>query len=247
MSKLLFVFFFFLLFPPSVLGQQDSVQVRYDSAPFPVVKKISDEDLEQYHNDPKFDYEIVKAEITWWDNFKAWLGNILLRFFEWVFGTERAVGFLAAFLRIVPYILLGILIYILIRFFLKVNANALTQTKANEALVSLSEEEHIIKNEDIQQLIRKALAVQDYRLAIRYYYLFILQKMSDKEVIEWEQQKTNDDYLKEIQQVEIKRPFRTITRLYDYIWYGGFVIDASKYQRAELAFLNLQKILEKNA
>ncbi len=231
------------------LGQawsQDSVPLNYDEAPLEVVE-IDKEQLESYRNDPDFDYEVVKTERTIWDDFMDWLGNLFLRFFEWIFGAEKAVGFLATFLRVVPYLLLGILIFILIKFFLKVNANAMRQAKKDSSTVTLSEEEHLIRNEDIQALIRKALADNDYCLAIRYYYLFLLQKMSDQELIDWQLQKTNDDYLKELRTQELKGPFKTITRLYDYIWYGSFALDKAKYQQAERAFIHLQKTLERHA
>ncbi|NHF61311.1 DUF4129 domain-containing protein [Flavobacteriaceae bacterium TP-CH-4] len=244
MQQLLFVLLFGLSLSAS-LGQ-DTIPITYDWEPLEVVE-ISEDRLEAYRNDPAFDYEVVKTERTWWDDFKEWLGNVLLRFFEWVFGAEKAVGFLANFIRIIPYILLGVLIFILIKFFLKANANAMELAKKDESLVVLSEEEHLIKNEDIQVLIQKALTAKDYRLAIRYYYLFILQKMSAKNLIEWQLQKTNDDYLEELQSKELKGPFRTITRLYDYIWYGSFSLDEAKYQRAERAFQKLQQTLDRNA
>tara|TARA_R110002167_G_scaffold27871_12_gene94584 strand:- start:877 stop:1587 length:711 start_codon:yes stop_codon:yes gene_type:complete len=227
----------------SVAGQQDSLSLQYDTTPFSAVKKISETDLQPYKNDPKFDYEVVKLETTWWDEFKSWLGNQLLRFFEWIFGIEKAEGFLSGFFQILPYLLIGILLYILIKFFLNVNANVLRQAKAEGSLVSLSDEEQIIKHEDIQELIRKAVLEKDYRSAIRYYYLLILKKMGERELILWAQQKTNDDYIKELQSSDLLIPFNTITRLYDYIWYGSFALDEAKYLKARQAFLNLHKKL----
>ena len=242
MQRILLVCYLCFVFAPSLWGQQDSLEVHYDDAPI-TSKKISEKDLQTYRDDPSFNYEVATAQRTWWDDFKAWVGNQLLRFFEWVFGGENAVGYLAVFLRIIPYILLGILIFILIKFFLKVNANTLWQAKKDDAYVSLSEEEHIIKNEDIQELIRKALAERNFRLAVRYYYLFTLQLMTDKNLIDWQLQKTNDDYLKELKGTRLQEPFRTITRLYDYIWYGNFDLDEVKYMKAESAFVQLQKTL----
>lgn len=240
-------FFFFLIFwflsTSSTFGQNDSVPINYDTAPLHI-KKISDDDLQKYKNDPKFDYEIVKVESTWWDDFKTWLWNLLLRFFEWIFGIDEAVGALAIFLRILPYLLLAILLFLLIKFFLSVNARAPIDSQGDQAFVGLSEEEQIIKNEDIEELIKRALAEKNYRLAIRYYYLLILQLMSDKELIRWETQKTNRDYLKEIKKPGLQQPFTKITRLYDYIWYGDFSIDEAKYQKAALTFSSLQKIIQ---
>lgn len=231
-----------IFFAAPASGQQDSLGVQYDNAPL-TVKQITDKDLQPYREDSSFDYEEALVERTWWDDFTDWIGNQLLRFFEWLFGGENAVGYLAAFLKIIPYILLAILIFILIKFFLNVNANTLRQARKEDAYVSLSEEEHIIKNEDIQALIRRVLADKNYRLAIRYYYLFTLQLMTDKNLIDWQLQKTNDDYIKELGSTDLQKPFQVITRLYDYIWYGNFDLDEGKYMKAEHAFIALQKTL----
>ena len=118
--------------------------------------------------------------------------------------------------------------------------------KNREHSVILSEEENIIKNEDIQQLIKEAVAQKNYRLAIRYYYLGILKLLTEKDFIEWQLQKTNSDYLAEINNDDIKLNFSKITWLYDYIWYGDFAIDENGYSRAERSFLELQTKLGSN-
>lgn len=227
----------------NTIAQQDSLIVKYDTERLEP-KKISEEDLNKFKNDPKFDYEIIESNPTWWDDFLTWLWNLFLRFFEWIFGVEAAAGALATFLRILPYLLLVLLLYLLIRVFVT-NARTPFHTQQNKAYVSLSEEEHIIKNEDIQVLIQKALDDKNYRLAVRYYYLYILQLMSDKELIDWQLQKTNHDYENEIKKPDLKKAFTKITRLYDYVWYGDFDIDEPQYQRAEVIFSNLQKTLKK--
>lgn len=246
MRKLLLFAVLFVLCANSTVAQQDSTLVTYDSAPLEV-EQIDTEDLQKYQDDEAFNYEIKKGEPTWWGDFKTCLGNLLLRMFEGIFGVEKAIGFLATFLRVVPYLLLGLLIYLLIKFFLNVNARSLQQAQKNNSLVFLSEEENIIKNEDIDELIRKALADKNYRLAIRYYYLYILKLMSEKDLITWELQKTNDDYLQEIKKTVLKQSFTKITRLYDYTWYGNFPIDEARYNTAEKAFLQLQKMIKANA
>ncbi len=238
------VFILLLLWMPTsfVCGQTDSTTVQFDTAPLQV-KEITEEDLESYQNDPKFDYEVTPIDLTWWDDFKTWVNNLFLRFFEWLFGAEKAVGILAIFFKIIPYLLLVFTLYLLIRFFINVNTRSIINTAKNESIVSLSEEEHIIKNEDILKLIQEALANHNYRLAVRYYYLHILKLMSDKEIISWEMQKTNDDYIKEIQQDELIAPFSKITGLYNYIWYGNFAIDQTAYQKLEVHFSSLQNKL----
>ncbi|MBU2946926.1 DUF4129 domain-containing protein [Zobellia uliginosa] len=245
MRKLHFSLLLVLCYYGILSAQKDSLGIAYDSVPLQV-KTIGEEDLSKFYQDDAFKYEVSVAERTWWDDFLSWLSNLMLRIFEGIFGVEKASGFLAVFFRLVPYILLGVLIYILIRFFLNINASALKQTKTNKALVSLSEEEHIIKNENIQELIEQALAKNDFRLAVRYSYLQILKLMSEKELIAWEPQKTNHDYLKEISKAELQNPFSTITRLYDFTWYGDFPISEIEYQKAKKTFLSIAKTIGAN-
>ncbi|WP_226968018.1 DUF4129 domain-containing protein [Zobellia roscoffensis] len=221
------------------------MRIVYDTVPLQV-KTISEDELNKFYEDDAFQYEITEAERTWWDDFKSWLSNIMLRIFEGIFGVDEASGILAVVIRIFPYVLLGILIYILIRFFLNINSTSLKQAKANAALVSLSEEERIIKNENIHDLIEQALARKDYRLAVRYSYLHVLKLMSEKELITWKPQKTNDDYLQEISKTNLQKPFTTITRLYDFTWYGDFHISEVEYQKARKAFLSIEKIINSN-
>lgn len=226
----------------TLLSQQDSTIVQHDNSLLDL-KEISKEDLQTYKENPDFDYEIAKSDTIWWNDITTWLGNLTTRFFEWIFGVEKAAGFMSSFLRIIPYLLMAFLLFILIKFFLNVNATGLVHSKTNNAIVALSEEEHIIKNEDIDQLIQNALKENNHRLAIRYYYLLILRQLSDKKLIDWQLQKTNDDYINELQKEEIKNPFSHITLLYDYIWYGNFAIDEAKFRKAESKFISLKKHL----
>lgn len=240
MQKVRFLVVLLLVWQRS-MSQNDTL-VRYDATDV-VPIDITQEDLKPYQEDEAFNYEVVKADNTWWDAVKNWFYNLLIGFFEWLFGVEQAVGYLAAFLKILPYILLAILLFLIIRFFIKANTRSLIYTQNNPNLVSLSEEERIIKNEDIQKLIKDALAQNNFRLAIRYYYLYILKLLTERELIDWQLQKTNDDYINELIPKELKSPFSRATLLYDYIWYGEFNIDQERYAKAEQVFDSLKKTI----
>ncbi|UWX53989.1 hypothetical protein NYZ99_13010 [Maribacter litopenaei] len=154
----------FILLTSVILAQQDSVSIKYDTSEITPIN-ISDSDLESFQNDSDFNYEIVEKNAPdWWIAFKNWIGSVFMKLFEWIFGIEKATGAFNSFLQILPYLLLGILIFILIKFFLNVNARSIHQSKKNQALVGLSEEEHIIKNENIETLINNALSEGNYRL-----------------------------------------------------------------------------------
>jgi hypothetical protein len=226
------------------LWAQDSIaMIKKDTTELRPIQ-IEESQLEHFRNNPDFDYEeAISVAPDWWITFKNWIASIFIKFFEWLFGVEKAAGAFGTFLHLVPYVLLAVFLFILIKFFIGVNTRAVLHAKKSQAIVALSEEEHIIKNEDIQQLIENAIGQKDYRLAVRYYYLYILQLMSEKELIVWELQKTNEDYKLELQKQELVEPFATSTRLYNYFWYGEFPIDKTKYKKAEANFLSLKKLL----
>lgn len=221
-----------------LFAQNDSI-VRYDSTEIQPLE-ISDDDLREFLNDDVFNYEVVEPKSTWWDAVTNWFYNIIRSFFEWIFGVENAGGYLAIFLKILPYLLLAIFLYLVIRFFIKANTRSLIYNEKNPNMVILSEEERIIKTEDIQQLIKEALAEKNYRLAVRYYYLFILKSLSERELIAWQRQKTNDDYSNELSGSPLKQQFNRATLLYDYIWYGEFQIDQDRYSKVEEVFVSLK-------
>lgn len=75
--------------------------------------------------------------------------------------------------------------------------------------VFLNEEENIVQSENIGELIASAVKDGDFRLAIRYYYLQLLRQLNQKELIKYEFQKTNSEYLNEIKadnlQLQLKK------------------------------------------
>ncbi|MHA7863896.1 DUF4129 domain-containing protein [Flagellimonas marinaquae] len=230
-----------LLLSWTLVAQNDSI-VKYDTSDIEAVQ-IDQDDLQTYREDSAFNYEEAQAEDNWWTDFTNWFYNLIRRFFEWIFGVDNAEGFLALFFELLPYLLLALFLYLVIRFFVRSKIMGWGKDKRNPNVVSLSEDEHIIKNEDIRELIKEALSNQDYRLAIRYHYLYILQLLSERDIIDWQQQKTNEDYLNELSEYGHYADFGRATVLYDYIWYGEFSIEQDRYTKVETVFTSLQKAI----
>jgi hypothetical protein len=76
-------------------------------------------------------------------------------------------------------------------------------------------------------------------LAVRYYYLLLLKNLTDVNLIEYEFDKTNNDYLKEITSKAINQNFEKATLLYDYIWYGNFSVSENDFYKAQQVFKNI--------
>ena len=102
-------------------------------------------------------------------------------------------------------------------------------------VVTASAEEGSAITEDIfainyQREIDKAAAAGNYRLAVRLMFLRLLKNMSEKNIIRYQQDKTNFDYLVQLHGTSYYPHFFRITRNYEYSWYGKFDISEDNYE-----------------
>lgn len=238
------IYILFLLIANSVFAQKDSLIVQYDTNSQVEIKELSNEQLDEYRNDSDFDYTVKKRKTGVFKNIWNWFIRIILNILTWFFGVESATGILAIIIKVVPWLVLAAVLFLIIKFFLKINTNAIITGKTEKAKVILTEDEEIINNKNIEALILKAIEQKNYRLAVRYYYLLVLQKLQDNELIEWEQQKTNEDYIKEIKKESVTTKFKDLTRLYDFVWYGNFEINEVEFAKVETNFNNLTSRLK---
>ena len=237
------LFYIFVLITLYSNAQQDSLKVELDNEVIEL-KKFSPENLEEYKADRDFDYEVIKREPSMLERAFEWLYRVLLNFLEWIFGNEVATGIMAFVVRFLPYVIATLVLFLLIKFFLKVNTNSIISGQKNTSTVRFTKDEELIKSDDLPTLIKNAIAQKNYRLAVRYYYLLVLQKLSNAEIIDWEQQKTNEDYIGEIESTTLKQKFTSGTYLYDFVWYGNFELNEKEFEKAENQFNELTKLIK---
>ena len=241
MNKILLVILIF--FSVGVFAQTDTLVVKNDKSSI-VQKKIEAKNLEHYKSDADFNYkEEISTEPSFLERVFNWLGRQLKRLLEWIVGVKYAKDIFATVLTALPYIIAGIVLLLLLKFFLKVNSNSIVTTFKNTPIVSITEEEELIKTKDISKLIEKAIQQKNYRLAVRYYYIHILKQLAQQQFISWEQQKTNDDYSKEISEETIQSSFIKLTRLYDFVWYGNFAINEIEFTKIEIDFIEINHLI----
>lgn len=82
---------------------------------------------------------------------------------------------------------------------------------------------------EYQKEIGKAIGAGNYRLAIRLMFLQLLKNLVEKQVIEYKQERTNLDYLLQLQNTGYYKDFFRITRNYEYAWYGQFSISPEAF------------------
>lgn len=106
-----------------------------------------------------------------------------------------------------------------------------------------------LESEDIfsinyQKEIDKATQQGNYRLAVRLMFLRLLKNLTEKNIIQYKQGKTNFDYLLQLQPTRYYRDFFRITRNYEYSWYGQFEVDERAYYVILDDFKNFDRLLK---
>ena len=241
MKILLPVIAILIFFFGYVLPQEDSI----GRAPTKLQKVEFDESLlEEWRNDKDFNYLERETTTGWWTQFKGWITKKFHAFIDWLFGSYEPGSILELFITILPYLLLLMVLFLVAWLFVKLNPAYAATPLGKQAQVYFSEEEKIIKSEDVSKLINKAISEGNYRLAIRYHYLDALRKMDKQGNIDYSFDKTNQDYLAEIKSEELQHQFKRITRIYEYSWYGEFQVSAENFNLAESAFSKTEEMIK---
>lgn len=114
-----------------------------------------------------------------------------------------------------------------------------TVSSANNVKVLEEEEVTPTPGRNFDTAVAKAVSENNYRLAVRYLYLQLLQRLAAAGAIEFAVDKTNTEYLRELTGKPYKEAVSELTRYYDYVWYGEFEMDAALYAKVESKFKNL--------
>lgn len=148
------------------------------------------------------------------------------------------------FVKVIAFITVAaLLFFILYRIFGRgIRANPELRVSTTEILDDLDERP---MESDLDRYLKQALTEQDYRLAVRIYYLMLLKALHDKNIITWRKEKTNYDYLRELHKhPEIKR-LNNSTLLFEYIWYGDKAVNASEFHGIQPGFISLIEQIRK--
>lgn len=112
----------------------------------------------------------------------------------------------------------------------------LRNPKVRQRVEHLEQAVEDIHESDLERFLREALAEGNHKLAIRVYYLMIIKGLSEKQMIKWKKDKTNNAYVREMKKTEHYERFRDITRSFEKTWYGEKEIQQADFQRLEPQF-----------
>lgn len=243
-KQLFFLLFLVTVFPTAAQDSTAIEKLNYDEEKRKALD-FQKNYIEELKNQEAFDYIHFVPQESWWTQFKKWLGNLWNSILDYLFGDIEAGSFLAFLVDLLPYLVVVAILAFAVWLFFKYDIGSAILKEQDEPAVFLSEDEEIIRSENIQELILAAKREGKYRLAVRYYFLYMLKKLSDEEIVTFENDKTNEDYQHEIKDAEQQKLFKSLSYLYDFIWYGDFQISESDFLKAEKQFLYMNSKLEK--
>ena len=154
-------------------------------------------------------------------------------------------GLVFFFSKIFPFLLGIAIVFIILKTFLGTEIGFWNFKKSKSKVAEkLIYEDEDIHETDIDGLLQKAIDNKDYRLAIRYYYLSVLKTLSNKKLIDYHKDKTNSEYLFEIEDTNTRKHFSYLSYVYSYIWYGEFPIDETNFKLAESKYQSFKTSLK---
>jgi hypothetical protein len=146
-------------------------------------------------------------------------------------------------LRIIAYVVVISVVLYIIYAIVKNASFGYTPRRSSRQSIDPAAPVENIEELNIQSMLAQALAEGNYKLAVRLYYLALLQKLNEAGSIIWQKEKTNRDYLAELMQREYYHDVRSLTLAYEQVWYGEHLVSESTFRRLSGSFEELnQKI-----
>lgn len=192
-------------------------------------RSFSNAEIDKLRSDPDLNYQQppTMAE-SLWDRFKQWIAWFIQRLFEKAVTTDLG--------RVIMYTLAGIMVIVVIMTLLKVNAFKVFYSGADQAKKSYQVFHENIHEMDFERLIQEATEKNEFRLATRLIFLHALKLLSDKHLIDFNQGKTNHDYVEELTAADLKTGLNELSFYFDYAWYGNFSISDIQFQKIKNTF-----------
>ncbi|RZJ81356.1 MAG: DUF4129 domain-containing protein [Flavobacterium sp.] len=201
-----------------------------------VVRQIDEQAVNEYSKQRDFIYDDVSpASLSWWDRFWRAVGEWLQRLFSGGGKHVPKSGFFFVFLKYAAIVLaVALIVFIVLKIF-GLDLKFLTG-KSKSVDVPYEESLENIHEIDFEDHLGNAINAGNYRLAVRLLYLKTLKRLTDKNLIDWLPEKTNQTYVAELNGQTYQTDFADLTLQFEYIWYGDFYIDKASFEPINESF-----------
>lgn len=210
----------------------DSSRLDWRNVPDSMVRQLKDDDAFWYVDK---DMQAKKKEArkqkdgSWWQRFLEGLfdilGNPIVR-------QILFYGIIFLFILAATWFLINNQMNILGRSKQRIRSAREMESGAEDILSS-----------DLEKALAEAEVAKDYRLAVRIRYLQLLKALAEAQLIQYRDDATNMEYLTRLYGKPCYPQFFSLTRHYEYAWYGEAEVTADIYQRLTSDFTSLHKTL----
>lgn len=138
-----------------------------------------------------------------------------------------SAGFWKTLLFIILFLLAIWIVYILVKNKRPANKKVVVQNVENDWNPT------VISKTELELLLEKAIAQEDYRECVRIYFMFVLKELTKQGSIKWRSEKTNYDYILEMRGKANSQGFEETVRIYDIVWYGDYAISKDIFERLQ--------------
>jgi len=232
LKKILFIITLILIQLSAKSQVADSISYDYNST----VEIRTSNNIHTYLNDDFYLYDnepVVETE-TWWQKVLYWIGQLISKLFYFVDKGGKPLAYLFYF------VIFAIFVFILTKL-LGLNYQTLFFRSKKIKTQDFEFFEEDIHGINFEEIIKNTEKSGNYRKAIRYLYINYLKILTDNELIDWQPNKTNHDYDKEMRNSKYYSLHKHLSRVYEYIWYGEFSVDKLQYQKYNNDFKEVLK------
>ena len=139
---------------------------------------------------------------------------------------------------VIKYLIIGGLMVLIILQATKTRLSTIFYRHLNKSTVSISELDINMEDDKLEKMILDAISSKKYRIALRYLYIKLLKLLSSHNLINWKKGKTDHDYFNELKATTYHEPFRKLSIVYEYTWYGNFLPKEEQFLKLNDEFNN---------
>lgn len=229
---------------------EESMDTSYDLPPFisyeyatDIERRYFDSNFKDRYRTENFQYEPRVKHYSQWAQFRQWIIHWLERIFN-LQDKNVASTWFEYLKNFIALLFVIAVVYFIVKSILNKEGGWIFGRDALSDIIDHKNVEEKLQLADFGDLIDKAKRKGDYRLVVRFYYLWLLRKMSDKNLIEWDVNKTNTDYLYEIKDKKLRDRYSYHRYVYDYIWYGEFELSEQEFHKVEISFNEILRSID---
>ena len=209
-----------------------------DAAAAPPVRRPAADRLQELRGQRDFQYvEGQPTQPGFWDRLKAW-------FWLWLGDLLDTKAGKTTWNTLYYGIIAAALVFAVLKL-LQVDLTKMFGRAPRSLPLAYEAGQENIHELNFADALAQAEAAGNLRLAVRLGYLQLLKQLTDRDLIDWQPDKTNQAYLRELatSRPAARPDFAELTRQFEYAWYGELPVSAALYQQVREAQLQFGRQL----